>query len=900
MAEEGEIDIEGDFEFKLDVDNDIYDELPSKSANLLPEYTNPAWMLEQGWTMDTFDEKSKATIEKMLQEEHYYTSGKGSPRKVKNQRLLSKKSQIQKQPWTEEEKVMFEKYLEVFGRSWSKIAEHMPSRTGLQVKNYAQQYFKQKAKEEKKTIETDVNKPSVPSTAENKDDPIKDVLSLVTTAQTTVITVTKPNNSSPDKNSMLGKMLINHGNKNKNKNKLEVQLFQKMQRAKTESHGQKREAMKKESKSGSKTSGAKQRKIDRSSETQGQVQISVKPAPKTIVSQPEAETANLATPSSMVSLLVTATSSGGIGQLSPSLESRLQQSTGVIENLDGFCAVADIVKEDEDEDGEIDIENEDEENPILKSRSASPNSVYEQLVRAANLNKTPEKGKYKERSEEKPPDGEPNQSDAVSVLIDEKEEENIHNTENEVPESHRPKSNNFIVLWNGEYLDLPIPTQEAQIDPDTITEQEHQIHADFFDGRPSKTPERYLRIRNYILETWAKCKPGYLNKTCVRPGLKNCGDVNCIGRIHAFLECTGAINFGCEQACYNQASKVGPQVSRDRTREAIVKVNFSKLESMRPRKRRIRNEYGQWVDEKELQGKTIQHQDKVSTKESPGKVSRSPKVQSLDPFKLIPCQNFSQERPAPFYVEIHNTALVIMDIHAHISKTEVIGMLGGCYHDDDQHLEITMAIPCNSISTGLQCEMDPVSQTFACEEISNNRMNVIGWYHSHPTFNPNPSIRDIETQLKFQEYFAQDGFSFLGVIVSPYNRTCMGLCSEFQCLTISSEVSPLDKCNIPFSFNYGMIMQPLQSELVIRSIKTLAEKYSQDRHRVELLQPYLGTTSCLDKMLESLKDSLEPNSDESTQFVEIVREIFSAAFTSEKDIQSQIIELQEITVNTQS
>ena len=29
------------------VDNDIYDELPSKSANLLPEYTNPAWMLEQ-------------------------------------------------------------------------------------------------------------------------------------------------------------------------------------------------------------------------------------------------------------------------------------------------------------------------------------------------------------------------------------------------------------------------------------------------------------------------------------------------------------------------------------------------------------------------------------------------------------------------------------------------------------------------------------------------------------------------------------------------------------------------------------------------------------------------------------------------------------------------------------
>lgn len=143
------------------------------------------------------------------------------------------------------------------------------------------------------------------------------------------------------------------------------------------------------------------------------------------------------------------------------------------------------------------------------------------------------------------------------------------------------------------------------------------------------------------------------------------------------------------------------------------------------------------------------HHEKVASKESPGKMARTPKVPYLDPFKLIPCHSFSQEKPVspkespdcnlmrnqkiqtvlccnellfyqlgnfnsnviffqgPFYVEIHNTALIIMDIHAHVSKTEVIGMLGGCFHGDEQHLEITMAIPCNSISTGLQCEMDP-------------------------------------------------------------------------------------------------------------------------------------------------------------------------------------------------
>jgi len=40
-------------------------------------------------------------------------------------------------------------------------------------------------------------------------------------------------------------------------------------------------------------------------------------------------------------------------------------------------------------------------------------------------------------------------------------------------------------------------------------------------------------------------KPHYVNKTSVRSGLKSCGDVNSIGRVHAYLECIGAINFAC-------------------------------------------------------------------------------------------------------------------------------------------------------------------------------------------------------------------------------------------------------------------------------------------------------------------------------------------------------------------
>uniref|UniRef100_S4R852 Uncharacterized protein n=1 Tax=Petromyzon marinus TaxID=7757 RepID=S4R852_PETMA len=89
------------------------------------------------------------------------------------------------------------------------------------------------------------------------------------------------------------------------------------------------------------------------------------------------------------------------------------------------------------------------------------------------------------------------------------------------------------------------PLQELVLEPDVITDAERRASEEFFQGRPSKTPERYLKIRNYIVEEWERIRPRYLNKTAVRSGLKNCGDVNCIGRVHTALELLGAINFGC-------------------------------------------------------------------------------------------------------------------------------------------------------------------------------------------------------------------------------------------------------------------------------------------------------------------------------------------------------------------
>ncbi|NXX89409.1 MYSM1 deubiquitinase, partial [Centropus bengalensis] len=146
--------------------------------------------------------------------------------------------------------------------------------------------------------------------------------------------------------------------------------------------------------------------------------------------------------------------------------------------------------------------------------------------------------------------------------------------------------------------ELKPPDQEVEVDRSVILEEEKQAIPEFFEGRQAKTPERYLKIRNYILDQWERCKPKYLNKTSVRPGLKNCGDVNCIGRIHTYLELIGAINFGCEQAVYNRPQPADKTRSKEGKDTVEAYQLAQRLQSMRTRRRRVRDPWGNWCDAK--------------------------------------------------------------------------------------------------------------------------------------------------------------------------------------------------------------------------------------------------------------------------------------------------------------
>uniref|UniRef100_A0A663M3T2 Myb-like, SWIRM and MPN domain-containing protein 1 n=1 Tax=Athene cunicularia TaxID=194338 RepID=A0A663M3T2_ATHCN len=452
-------------------------------------------------------------------------------------------------------------------------------------------------------------------------------------------------------------------------------------------------------------------------------------------------------------------------------------------------------------------------------------------------------------------------------------------TDQELPEEQRDLADNTLLFpslcqvdedHQEEAEELKPPDQEVEVDRSTILEEEKQAIPEFFEGRQAKTPERYLKIRNYILDQWERCKPKYLNKTSVRPGLKNCGDVNCIGRIHTYLELIGAINFGCEQAVYNRPQPADKTRSREGKDTVEAYQLAQRLQSMRTRRRRVRDPWGNWCDAKDLEGQTFEHlsaeelaRRREEEKLKPAKSSKGSRQikSSFDPFQLIPCCLFSEEKQEPFQVKVSSEALLIMDL-------------------------VCAAEPCNSLSTGLQCEMDPVSQTQASETLAARGYRVIGWYHSHPAFDPNPSIRDIDTQAKYQSYFSRGGAMFIGMIISPYNRNNPLPYSQITCLVISDEISADGSYRLPYKFEVQQMLEEPQWELIFEKTRWIIEKYRFCHSSVPMDKIFHRDSdlTCLQKLLECMRKTLGKvtNCFIAEEFLTQIENLFLSTYKSEK------------------
>ncbi|XP_041862348.1 histone H2A deubiquitinase MYSM1 [Melanotaenia boesemani] len=760
MEDEVDVDIEGD---------DFGNSLSEMDGGLLQgDFTQSAgkgssWMLP--WELDSsISPENREVIERMLLEEQYYLTGKGIPDQIlhsdANNKPKMKKSPAKSSAsasaasrWSKQEKELFEKGLAQFGRRWTKIAKLVGSRTVLQVKSYARQYFKHKTKSE-------------PGAAAPPTGPVQHLQPLqpMSGHTSTLTNAVRIERLSDDEDVDITDDLSEDEKADERQTETKIQIEEAGLSGTESIHDTK----------------------DRSSPSPLSLQT---PQPSSsLVSSEDIEVNRLDE---------NVNKTASIFPLSPQTETQTDS------------------KQTFDADG-------------------GQNSQHDISVQMGQLDEAD--GDFKDFADKVETDG-PEKDQEEQEDEDEEDEE------------------------------LKAPEQEIEMDMETITEDEKQAIPEFFEGRPSKTPERYLKIRNYILDQWLKSRPKYLNKTSVRPGLKNCGDVNCIGRIHTYLELIGAINFNCEQAVYNRPKVV------DRTRikegkEVLEAYQLAqRLQSMRTRKRRVRDLWGNWCDAKDLEGQTFEHlsaeelalrREEMKKQPKPCKMSRY--RGSFDPFQLIPCRSFEDDVQEPFQVIVCAETLLIMDMHAHVSRGEVIGLLGGTFNEEAKVLKICAAEPCNSVSTGLQCEMDPVSQTLACDVLSSLGLNVVGWYHSHPSFHPNPSVRDINTQDQFQSYFSRGGAPFIGMIVSPYDPANPSPHSQITCLLVKESQEPSGPHKLPYRFDFLSSQDTPDWEQIMRRAQWIIHKYAQAPGNVQMDRLYRRDShlTCLEKMLASMVRYLEP------------------------------------------
>ncbi|KAM6172034.1 deubiquitinase MYSM1 [Erethizon dorsatum] len=795
-AEEMDVDVEGDV-----VAAAAQPGSDENAASVLQQdhYLDSSWKNANGlvpWTLDnTISEENRAVIEKMLLEEEYYLSKKSLPGKFwldqKDAKKYLNRVQSPTKPasysvkWTIEEKELFEQGLTKFGRRWTKIAKLIGSRTVLQVKSYARQYFKNKVKwgPEKGTHS---EKSSSDLQVENE-----------------------------DKGAAAHSPSCLRGRIDPNLNAVKIEKL------------------------------SDDEEVDITDEVD---ELPSQTPPKNSNSGLSLDSPNSKTGE---------TSHGEcVPQESPYSESSREYLHSI--------------KQDE-------MEMHSSSENTLWTEKQSTNSKNSVELNDQTCNKLRDGDRIIDDSRPRP------SSEPCEIQKDTSDNEVLFHSCQMVEESHEEE-------------ELKPPEQEVEIDRNVIQEEEKQAIPEFFEGRQTKTPERYLKIRNYILDQWEILKPKYLNKTSVRPGLKNCGDVNCIGRIHTYLELIGAINFGCEQAVYNRPQPGDRVRGRDRRDAVEAHQLVQRLQSMRTRRRRVRDPWGNWCDAKDLEGQTFEHlsaeelakrREEESSKPAKfSKVSRSTKS-SFDPFQLIPCNIFSEEKQEPFQVKVASEALLIMDLHAHVSMAEVIGLLGGRYSEVDKIVEVCAAEPCNSCSTGLQCEMDPVSQTQASETLAVRGYSVIGWYHSHPAFDPNPSLRDIDTQAKYQSYFSRRGAKFVGMIISPYNRNNPLPYSQITCLVISEEISPNGSYRLPYKFEVQQMLEEPQWGLVFEKTRWIIEKYGLSRSSVPMDKIFHRDSdlTCLQKLLECLRKTLNKvtNCFIAEEFLTRIENLFLSSYKSKQE-----------------
>lgn len=234
---------------------------------------------------------------------------------------------------------------------------------------------------------------------------------------------------------------------------------------------------------------------------------------------------------------------------------------------------------------------------------------------------------------------------------------------------------------------------------------------------------------------------------------------------------------------------------------------------------------------------------------------------------------------ASLRVLVHPVAAALISLHAHLTKTEVIGVLGGTVHSPPgggRVVVVAEAFAVRAVAerelsrTGrnayMEVELDPESSVEVQARVESKGLQVVGWYHSHPDkmFTVEPSRVDIENQCNYQTLLFKES-PFVAAIIAPYNKDLpdqapavefwqtwdrdvpLLLPHEVDCLVdVPRTVLPLYWPAEP-AIGRSFPLSALADECML-----LIDEYKTSVRRVHLSSRWRGPRSCADKLRGAL------------------------------------------------
>lgn len=204
-----------------------------------------------------------------------------------------------------------------------------------------------------------------------------------------------------------------------------------------------------------------------------------------------------------------------------------------------------------------------------------------------------------------------------------------------------------------------------------------------------------------------------------------------------------------------------------------------------------------------------------------------------------------------YTIDLDLSALILMDLHAHMYLTEVMGLMGGRWDPRAKKLAITRYIPCKNIAPSTtHCDMCPITQAMAADILHGENLDILGWYHSHPTFAPEPSQQDLDTQVSVQQWIGTNK-PCIGFILSPFSLHGALIASPFRCLIVDRKENFEDQF-VPYKFKVDLVTERLNVARLLREAKKviLCDSNETGKSKVDFRKIYFQDHSItyLDKV----------------------------------------------------